>query len=48
MWEVFVGGDAWFERLLLRLGPGAHVVEPVEDQTLAPEAARRILARYRS
>jgi proteasome accessory factor C len=48
VWEVYVGGDAWLERLLLRLGPGAEVVEPVEDRDLAPEAARRILGRYRS
>ncbi len=48
VWEVFVGGDAWLERLLLRLGPGARVVEPVEDRALAPEAASRILDRYRA
>jgi len=48
VWEVFVGGDAWLERLLLRLGPDAVVVDPVEDRTLAPEAAARILARYRA
>ncbi len=47
VWEVFVGGDAWLERLLLRLGPDADVVEPPEDRALAPEAARRMLARYR-
>jgi proteasome accessory factor C len=47
VWEVFVGGDAWLERLLLRLGPGAGVVDPVEDRSLAPEAAARILDRYR-
>ncbi|MGA2838126.1 MAG: WYL domain-containing protein [Acidimicrobiales bacterium] len=47
VWEVFVGGDAWLERLLLRLGPDAVVVDPVEDRTLAPEAAARILERYR-
>ena len=46
-WDVFVAGDAWLERLLLRLGPDAEVVEPVEDRSLAPEAARRILERYR-
>ena len=46
LWEVFVGGDAWLERLLLRLGPETEVVEPLEDRALAPEAARRILARY--
>lgn len=47
VWQVFVGGDAWLERLLLRLGPDAAVVDPVEDRMLAPEAAARILARYR-
>ncbi len=26
--EVFVGGDAWLERLLLRLGPDSRVVDP--------------------
>ena len=46
VWEVFVAGDAWLERLLLRLGPGSEVVEPVEDRALATEAARRILDRY--
>ena len=48
VWEVFVGGDAWLERLLLRLGPDAEVVDPVPDRGLAPDAAARILARYRS
>ena len=47
VWEVFVAGDAWLERLLLRLGPDADVIEPTEDRSLAPEAAQRILARYR-
>ena len=28
--ELFVGGDAWLERLLLRLGPDARVIEPPE------------------
>ena len=46
-WDVFVAGDAWLERLLLRLGPDTEVVEPVEYRSLAPEAARRILERYR-
>ena len=45
--EIFVGGDAWLERLLLRLGPGARVVGPSEYQPLAADAARRILLRYR-
>jgi len=48
VWDVFVAGDAWLERLLLRLGPDTEVVEPVEDRSLAPEAARRILDRYRT
>jgi proteasome accessory factor C len=47
VWEIFVGGDAWLERLLLRLGPETEVIEPREDRALALEAARRILARYR-
>ncbi|HVF15128.1 MAG TPA: WYL domain-containing protein [Acidimicrobiales bacterium] len=36
---------AWLERLLLRLGPSARVVEG--DQEMAGAAARRILRRYR-
>jgi proteasome accessory factor C len=44
--ELFVGGDAWLERLLLRLGPDARVVEPPEYQSLAAQAATRILRRY--
>ncbi|HVF13808.1 MAG TPA: WYL domain-containing protein [Acidimicrobiales bacterium] len=35
---------AWLERLLLRLGPSARVVEG--DQEIAEAAARRILRRY--
>ena len=45
--EIFVGGDAWLERLLLRLGPGARVVDPPEYAQLAADAANRILRRYR-
>ncbi len=44
--EIYVGGDAWLERLLLRLGPDARVVDPSDDQRLAADAARRILRRY--
>jgi proteasome accessory factor C len=47
VWEVFVGGDAWLERLLLRLGPDAEVLEPADDRDLATDAADRILTRYR-
>jgi proteasome accessory factor C len=38
---------AWLERLLLRLGPAAEVVDPAEVRVEAAEAARRLLARYR-
>ncbi len=44
--ELFVGGDAWLERLLLRLGPGAQVVGPPEFRDLAANAASRVLRRY--
>jgi proteasome accessory factor C len=42
-----VAGMAWFERLLLQLGPAARVVRPPELTGLAADAARRVLARYR-
>jgi proteasome accessory factor C len=42
-----VSGMAWFERLLLQLGPAARVVRPAELTGLAADAARRVLARYR-
>jgi proteasome accessory factor C len=41
-----VGERAWLERLLLRAGPAATMVEG--DREVAPAAADRILARYRS
>ena len=41
-----VAGKPWLERLLLRLGPDARVVKG--DSETAPQAARRILARYAS
>ena len=41
-----VSGIAWFERLLLQLGPAAHVVSPPELTGLAADAAGRVLARY--
>jgi proteasome accessory factor C len=44
--ELFVGGAAWLERLLLRLGPDARVLDPPEFRSLAAEAAGRILKRY--
>ncbi len=41
-----VGGEAWLERLLLRLGPDAELLAPPELAGLAEDAARRVLARY--
>ena len=41
-----VSGMAWFERLLLQLGPSARVVSPPELTGLAADAAHRVLARY--
>jgi predicted DNA-binding transcriptional regulator YafY len=46
--ELFVGGEAWLERLLLRLGPDVRVVEPPEFRSLASDAAARVLLRYES
>ncbi len=44
--EVFVAGEAWLERLLLRLGPEARVIDPPELRGVGTIAARRILDRY--
>jgi predicted DNA-binding transcriptional regulator YafY len=41
-----VEGMAWFERLLLQLGPSARVVSPPALAGLGAEAARRVLTRY--
>ncbi len=41
-----VSGMAWFERLLLQLGPAVRVVSPPDLTGLAAEAARRVRARY--
>jgi proteasome accessory factor C len=41
-----VSGLAWFERLLLQLGPSVRVLRPPELTGLAADAARRVLARY--
>ena len=38
------GQRAWMERLLLRAGPDASLVEG--DPTVRSDAARRLLARY--
>lgn len=43
-----VGASAWFERLLLRLGPEVEVLDaPDHLNGVEKESARRILARYR-
>ena len=44
--ELAVGGPAWLARLLLRAGPAAEVVDPVEMAAGVAEAARAVLARY--
>jgi proteasome accessory factor C len=41
-----VSEPAWLERLLVRLGPDARVVEPVSARGAGSDAARRVLARY--
>jgi predicted DNA-binding transcriptional regulator YafY len=41
-----VAGMAWFERLLLQLGPESYVVRPPELTDLAARAATRVLEIY--
>ena len=41
-----VAGDVFLERLMLRAGPDAEVVEPKDRVDIAAQAARRMLARY--
>ena len=43
-----VSGMAWFERLLLQLGPETQVLSPPELVDLSARAARKVLARYHS
>lgn len=45
---VDVGGTAWLEQLLLRLGAGASVVGPGDLCDVAVDAARTLLQRYAS
>lgn len=45
---VDVASPAWLERLLLRLGSEAEVVEPEDLKRLGADAASRLLARYRT
>lgn len=41
-----IGGPAFLERLLLRVGPSAKIVSPKERRSAGSDAAARILARY--
>lgn len=41
-----VVGTAWLERLLLRLGPEAEIVDPPALRDTGRDAARRVLAAY--
>lgn len=44
--KLEVASPVWFERLLLRLGPNAEVIEPPELVDAGRGAARRLLERY--
>ena len=41
-----VASQRWLERLLLRLGTEAEVVDPPEWRSLGADVARRVLRRY--
>jgi len=43
---VAVADEYWFGRLMLRLGPEAEVLDPVELKGARADAARRALGRY--
>ncbi|HEY7947525.1 MAG TPA: WYL domain-containing protein [Acidimicrobiales bacterium] len=43
-----VASTVWFDRLLLRLGPHAEVLDPPELAASGRQAAERLLARYRN
>lgn len=45
--DLFVSGEPWLERLLLRLGTSVEVLSPAAWRDLGPRAAARVLARYR-
>lgn len=46
--KLTAGGTAWLERLLLRLGPQARVVEPSSLRRAVRDLACRVLDRYQS
>jgi proteasome accessory factor C len=45
--QMAISGSAFLERLLLRVGPTAKVVQPVEMRDASRNAAKKVLARYR-
>jgi predicted DNA-binding transcriptional regulator YafY len=45
---IVASEDAFLERLLLRLGPDAEVLDPPAAETLRRDAALRLLRRYES
>lgn len=45
---LVASGLAWLERLLLRLGPAAEVVNPKDLADVGANVAQRLLARYRA
>jgi proteasome accessory factor C len=44
---MVASGERWLERVLLRAGAGAEVLDPPEWVDLGPAVARRLLALYR-
>jgi len=46
--RILVSNEHWLQRLLLRLGSHAEVIEPQQWQDLGRNAARSVIARYRS
>ena len=44
--RMAISGQAFLDRLLLRVGPTAKVVAPKDMRTASKDAARRVLARY--
>ena len=45
--RIVVSHEHWLQRLLLRLGPHAQVIEPTEWQSVGQTAAKLVLERYR-
>lgn len=44
--SVMVTGERWLQRLLLRLGPHARVIEPTDWRDLGARTAATVLSRY--